>query len=101
MANLSDRLDVRLARWLLMCHDRVDGDMIHITHDYMAVMLGTHRSAVTSALHVLEGERMIQTERGSVRIVDRPRLETAAQDTYGLAEAEYRRLVAPFGKSPA
>jgi len=99
IANLADRLDVRLARWLLMCHDRVEGDSIAITHEFTAIMIGGQRSAVTSALHVLEGERLIQATRGVIRIVDRSRLERLAGDGYGFAEGEYRRLVAPFGKS--
>jgi CRP-like cAMP-binding protein len=43
-------LDARLARWLLMCHDRIDGDAIAITHEFLSIMLGVHRPAVTIAL---------------------------------------------------
>jgi CRP-like cAMP-binding protein len=97
--NVSDRLDARLARWLLMCHDRVEEDEITVTHHFMAGMIGTQRSAVTHALHVLEGERMIRARRGSISILDRRALEVVAGAGYGDAESEYRRLIAPFGKS--
>ena len=98
-ANLSDRLDIRLARWLLMCHDRVDDDLIAMTHEATAIMIGSQRTAVTGALHLLEGDRLIQGGRGVIRIVDRGGLEARAQNTYGVAEAEYRRLLTRFGKS--
>lgn len=97
-ANASDRLDARLARRLLMCHDRVDGDEIPLTHSVMATMLGTHRSAVTSALHILEGDGSIRARRQWVTIANRERLERTAGASYGAAEAEYTRLIAPFGK---
>lgn len=99
VANLSDKLDLRLARWLLMCHDRVDDNVISITHDFTAILIGSQRSAVTTALHVLEGDRLIQAGRGFIRILDREGMEARANGTYGFAEAEYRRLIAPFGKS--
>jgi CRP-like cAMP-binding protein len=99
ITNVADRLNVRLARWLLMCHDRVDGDDIAITHEFMATMIGAQRSAVTAALHVLEGGSLVRARRGIITVQDRPALEAAASYAYGLAEAEYRRLIAPFGKT--
>ncbi len=99
VANLSERLDVRLARWLLMCHDRIDGDVIFITHDFTAIMIGSQRSAVTGALHILEGNRLIAADRGAIRVLDRAGLEALAGITYGAAEAQYRETIAPFGKN--
>lgn len=57
-------VEVRLARWLLMAHDRADGDELALTNDYMAVMLAVRRPSVTTALHVLEGNRLIRGTRG-------------------------------------
>jgi CRP-like cAMP-binding protein len=57
LTNVSHNVDVRLARWLLMCHDRVEGAEFELTHEYMSIMLGVRRSSVTDALHVLEGEQ--------------------------------------------
>jgi CRP-like cAMP-binding protein len=91
-------LPERLARWLLMCHDRVEGDRISLTHEFIANMLAVRRSGVTVTLHTLEGTGAIRSSRGLVTVIDRARLEEIAGDSYGEAEAEYRRLIGPFGK---
>jgi CRP-like cAMP-binding protein len=93
-ANANHTLEMRLARWLLMCHDRVDGDDIEITHEFMAMMLGVRRAGVTTTLHVLEGNGLIRSTRGLVTVRDRAKLEELADDAYGLPEAEYDRLMA-------
>jgi len=85
----------RLARWLLMCHDRVDDDNLPLTHDFVSLMLGVRRAGVTEALHGLEGEGMISTSRGGIVVRDRAKLEAAANGSYGVPEAEYARLIAP------
>lgn len=95
-ANAQYDLPERLARWLLMCHDRLESDEIHLTHEFMAMMLAVRRSGVTVTLHVLEGTGAIQATRGLVRVKSRKRLEEFAGDSYGLAENEYRRLIGPF-----
>jgi CRP-like cAMP-binding protein len=87
-------LEARLARWLLMCHDRVDGNDFAITHEFMAMMLGVRRPGVTGALHLLEGNRLIRATRGLITIRDRKKLEEFADDAYGLPEREYARLMA-------
>jgi CRP-like cAMP-binding protein len=74
-ANANHTLEMRLARWLLMCHDRIDGDDIEITHEFMSMMLGVRRAGVTTALHVLEGSRLIRSTRGLVTVRDRDGLE--------------------------
>lgn len=92
-ANARQTVEARLARWLLMAHDRIDGNEIMLTHESLAHMLGVRRPGVTVALHVLEGGHMIRSRRGSIEILDRAKLEEAAQGSYGVAEAEYRRLL--------
>jgi len=62
------------------------------------MMIAAERSGVTVSLHVLEGAGMIRSKRGRVIILDRVKLEDLAGDSYGRPEAEYRHLVAPFGK---
>ena len=62
------------------------------------MMLAVRRSGVTVTLHTLEGTGSIRATRGLVTIRDRQRLEEIAGDAYGQAEAEYRRLIGPFGK---
>jgi CRP-like cAMP-binding protein len=91
--NASQTIDVRLARWLLMCHDRVDGDDLQITHEFLSLMLGTQRSSTTLAVQALEGYRLIKARRGKITILDRKMMGQVADDGYGLPEAEYVRLI--------
>ncbi|PYE84631.1 Crp/Fnr family transcriptional regulator [Pseudoroseicyclus aestuarii] len=93
LANARLKIEARLSRWLLMCHDRVDGDEIALTHDFLSIMLGVRRAGVTVALHVLEGEQLIRASRGVIRIVDREGLRKRAGGFYGVAEQEYERLL--------
>jgi CRP-like cAMP-binding protein len=97
-SNAHYALPERLARWLLMCHDRVDDDQIELTHDFISMMLAVRRSGVTVTLHTLEATGSIRAMRGLVTITNRARLEEIAGDAYGEAEDEYRRLIGPFGK---
>ena len=84
LSNAVHKIDVRLAKWILMCHDRLDGEEIAITHEYLAFMLGVRRSSVTDALHILEGERLIHSSRGLVIVRNRIALESFAADAYNL-----------------
>jgi CRP-like cAMP-binding protein len=97
-SNLRDPVGRRLARWLLMNHDRLEGDEIRLTHDQLGIMLAVRRASVTDALHVLEGEGLILANRGRIRIRDRKRLISFAGEAYGVAEAEYATVIAPFAK---
>jgi CRP-like cAMP-binding protein len=92
-ANASYTLDVRLARWLLMCQDRLDGDDLQITHEFLSIMLGVRRPSTTLAVQALEGHRLVRARRGRITILDREALEAVADDSYGLPEAEYARLI--------
>jgi CRP-like cAMP-binding protein len=85
------RVEQRLARWLLMCHDRL-GDSLQLTHEFLALMLGVRRPSVTDALHVLEGSLLIRADRGRITVRNRRGLEELAGGSYGTPEAEYRRL---------
>ena len=93
LSNGQFRLEERLARWLLMCHDRTNGDEIKLTHDFLSVMLGVRRAGVTVGTHMLEGKGLIRANRGQIIILDRDGLEHEAQDSYGIPEAEYARLI--------
>lgn len=92
-SNAIHQVHERLARWLLMCHDRSGSDEIALTHEFISLMLAVRRPSVTTALHVLEGNRFITAERGYITIRDRDGLEQFAADAYGAPEAAYRRLV--------
>ena len=93
-ANAEHTVETRLARWLLMCHDRIDGDDIPITHEFMAMMLGVRRAGVTTATQILEGNGLIAAKRGIITVLDREKLEALADNAYGLPEAEYARQMA-------
>lgn len=96
LSNAVHRINERLARWILMCHDRSVSDDIPLTHDFLALMLSVRRSSVTTGLHILEGDRLIRSDRGYVTVLNRSALEKFAGDAYGQAEAEYRRLIGPL-----
>jgi CRP-like cAMP-binding protein len=83
----------RLARWLLMVHDRTDGDDLPLTHEFLSIMLGVRRSGVTDQIHLLEGIQAIKATRGNIHIRDRPQLEEIAAGCYGIPEQEYERLI--------
>jgi CRP-like cAMP-binding protein len=93
LANGRYSIHERLARWLLMCHDRMEGDDLPLTHDFVSLMLGVRRAGVTEALHVLESGGMIDMSRGGIVVRDRTKLEEATNGCYGLPEAEYARLI--------
>ena len=93
MINARSRIEERLARWLLAAHDRLDGDDLPLTHEFLATMLGVRRPGVTVALHDLEQRGLVQPRRGLVTIVDREGLEKAANGAYGTGEAELGRLL--------
>lgn len=92
LANGRFNIEERLARWLLMAHDRIDGDELPLTHEFMALMLGVRRPGVTVTLRLLEDNGMVKVKRGGILIVDRGGLEECANGSYGAAEAELRRL---------
>jgi CRP-like cAMP-binding protein len=83
----------RLARWLLMTHDRLDGDDLPLVHEFLSLMLGVRRESVTLALHRLEGAGAIVASRGNIKVRDRQILKDCAGPIYGVPEAEYERLL--------
>ena len=93
LANGRGKLDERLARWLLMWHDRLGSDDLVITHDFLALLLGVRRQGVTEALHALEGLGLIRASRNLIKIVDRGGLQIRANGFYGIPEAEYERSI--------
>src|SRR5215475_8697650 len=74
----------RLARWLLLIHDRLDSDVIHTTHDFLSKMVGTNRPTVTLAVRDLERDGIIERSRASISIKDRGKLEQQSCECYRL-----------------
>ena len=92
MANGRGKIEERLARWLLMAQDRIDGDTLPLTHEFLSLMLGVRRPGVTVALHALEKDGLIRVDRGKITIVDREGLKSCSNGAYGAAEAELNRV---------
>jgi CRP-like cAMP-binding protein len=101
LANGRARIEERLARWLLMAHDRMERPELPLTHELLSVMLGVRRPGVTDALHRLEGYRTIRARRGVITILDRDQLLEIADASYGLPEAEYERLLGDPSRAQA
>jgi CRP-like cAMP-binding protein len=80
--NARNKLEERLARWLLMAADRSDGNELHLTHEFLAIMLGVRRAGVTIALGFLESKALIRIGRGKITILDRPALVKLSNGAY-------------------
>lgn len=94
LANGRATIPERLARWLLMAHDRMEGDALPLTHEFLSIMLGVRRPGVTTALEHLERQNLIGRRRAIVVVLDRRGLEAVAHGYYGTAERELHRLFA-------
>jgi len=79
-------IDQRLARWLLMCQDRFDSQLLPLTHEFLAQMLGTGRPSVSLAAGMLESAGLIENMRGTVKILNRKSLEAVACECYGVIQ---------------
>jgi CRP-like cAMP-binding protein len=80
--NRLHEIEQRLARWMLMCHDRTDSDLLPMTHEFFAQMLGAGRPSVTLAAGALQKAGIIRYTRGKVNILNREGLEAAACECY-------------------
>src|ERR1700761_1069095 len=92
ITNSRGKLEERLCRWLLMAHDRSDGDTLGITHDLLSVMLGVRRAGVTTALQRLEDSQAVKLLRGKITVLSREILKGFAGPFYGPAEIAQTRL---------
>ena len=88
LSNGTATLEERLARWLLMANDRLRGDEVPLTHEFLSLMLGVRRAGVTVALHYLEHRALISLARRRIVITDRKGLEAAANGTYHKPEKQ-------------
>src|SRR5580693_4854478 len=84
--NRLHEIEQRLARWLLMCQDRVDSQLLSLTHEFLAQMLGTGRPSVSLAAGILEDAGLIENLRGTVKILNRKSLEAVACECYGVIQ---------------
>ena len=93
IANARSHIDQRLARWILMAHDRTRDNTLPLTHEFLALMLGVRRAGVTEALQSLKRQKLIDTGRNQIVVRNRKGLEQKAGKSYGVPENEYRRLI--------
>jgi CRP-like cAMP-binding protein len=82
--NASHTTEERLARWLLMCRDRVDSSNLNLTQEFLAEMLGTRRATVSVAAITLQSANLIQYSRGAISIIDNEGLEAFSCECYGI-----------------
>jgi CRP-like cAMP-binding protein len=87
-------LEERCARWLLMTHDRVEGDVLLLKQQFLAEMLGVHRPAVTLAAGALQKAGIIRYSRGKVTVLDRAALENASCECYAIVTRRIEELLA-------
>lgn len=91
--NRSHNVGDRLARWLLMGQDRVGGDELHLTQEFIAQMLGTRRSGVSEAAILLQAAGLIRYSRGHITVLDREGMQEFACECYEVVRAEFERLL--------
>lgn len=93
VCNQRHTLRKRCARWLLTTHDRVEGDEFHLTHEFLAMMLGVRRAGITVAAGALQRAGLIRYRRGTVRVLDRDGLEQVSCECYLKIRDAYARIV--------
>ena len=92
-------VEARLCRWLLLNRDRCDSDMLPLTHDFLAAMLGVQRATVSLIARTLQSAGLIRTHRGQIEIRDRQGLEDCSCECYGIIRQHFE-LVMPGGFGP-
>jgi CRP-like cAMP-binding protein len=93
--NAHHDLEQRLARWLLMAHDRAEGDEFPMTQEFLALMLCVYRPSVSVVARTLQRAGLIRYGRGHVTVLDRDGLEATACDCYGTVKRRFERLLGP------
>jgi CRP-like cAMP-binding protein len=95
--NRAHPIDGRLARWLLMCQDRAQSGELQLTHEFIAIMLGTRRAGVSEAAGKLQDEGVIRYKRGHVNVLNRQLLKDRSCECYEIVKREFNRLLGTNG----
>ena len=93
VCNVHHTLPERLARWLLMAHDRAETDQLPLTQEFLSIMLAVRRPGVSIAANTLQQTGAIAYHRGRITVLDRERLEQAACECYGMAKEQFDHLL--------
>lgn len=96
--NRKHMLEARMARWLLITHDRVQGREFTLTQEFLADMLGVHRPSISLIAAAFQDDGIIQYARGHMKILDRTKLEALSCECYTCVRAQFKRVLgAPYG----
>ncbi|WP_312895250.1 Crp/Fnr family transcriptional regulator [Microvirga sp.] len=91
--NAVHNVEARCCRWVLMTQDRVGRSDLPLTHEFLAEMLGVQRSTVSDVTRTLQDKGLIRQARGSIAVVDRPRLQKVACECYEVIRQKYQGLL--------
>jgi hypothetical protein len=93
--NAMHTTEARMCRWLLMMHDRAEGEFLAYTHEFLSHMLGANRKSVTLAAQSMQAAGLISYRRGKIQIVDRPGLERASCECYAVVRERFDAFLTP------
>jgi CRP-like cAMP-binding protein len=93
--NAMHTTEERICRWLLMMHDRAEGEALPYTHEFLSHMLGTNRKSVTLAAQSLQTAGLISYYRGNIKVLDRPGLEKASCECYAIVRERFDAFLTP------
>jgi CRP-like cAMP-binding protein len=97
--NTAHNLPERMARWLLQTQDRVGGDTLPLTQEFLSEMLGVRRTSVTLVAQQLQNAGAIQTRRGRIKVLDRHKLEELACECYEIIRRNGEGALSRFGQN--
>jgi CRP-like cAMP-binding protein len=93
--NAMHSTEERMCRWLLMMHDRAEGEALPYTHEFLSHMLGANRKSVTLAARSLQATGLISYRRGKIQVLDRPGLERASCECYAVVKERFDAFLTP------
>jgi CRP-like cAMP-binding protein len=91
----------RMCRWLLMMHDRAEGESLTYTHEFLSHMLGANRKSVTLAAQSMQAAGLIRYRRGTMQVVDRPGLEKASCECYAIVKKKFDAFLSAHHRGSA
>ena len=93
--NAMHTTEERICRWLLMMHDRAEGEALPYTHEFLSHMLGANRKSVTLAAQSLQTAGLISYYRGTIKVLNRPGLEKASCECYAIVKERFDAFLTP------